>query len=102
MPKTIHLRVKKELEGAELQKVLKFKGALIKGSFTEIIHIADEDQQHHLNFFTAATQDKKQTEDFVKHYIAQNNLEGVVTLLKAFPKPHCTGTESVMPKAVPR
>lgn len=82
MPKTIHLRVKKELDSTEQQKVLKFKGVLIKNCYTEIIHLADEDEKFHLNFFTVSEEDKKHVEDFIQRYITENELGHLMCLVK--------------------
>ena len=87
MPKTIHLRVKKELDSSGMQKVLKFKGALIKGCYTEIIYIADEDDIFHLNFFTVSAEDKKPAENFIQQYIIENDMADFVHLISGTAKP---------------
>lgn len=87
MPKTIHLRIKKEMDSHGMQKVLKFKGALIKGCYTEIIHIADKDEMFHLNFFTVSAEDKKPAEEFIRRYIQENNIGDLVFLINDSTKP---------------
>ncbi|MDA6072612.1 hypothetical protein NJT12_23605 [Flavobacterium sp. AC] len=44
MEKTIKLRVKKDIDNRRELKVLKLKGILISKGFTQIIHIADENE----------------------------------------------------------
>lgn len=59
MNKTIKLRVKKEIERDKELKVLKLKGTLISRGYTEIIHIADENEDFHLNTFITSADHKK-------------------------------------------
>jgi len=81
MDKTIKLRVKKEIDNRNELKVLKLKGILITKGFTEIIHIADENEEFYLNSFSTSPDHKKEAEDFVLDYISTNNLTDVITLL---------------------
>ncbi len=83
MDKTIKLRVKKELDKGNQLKVLKLKGSLITKGYTEIIHIADEDEDFYLNSFLTSPDHKKEAEDFVLDYISVNNLSDTITLLTA-------------------
>ena len=83
MNKTINLRVKKEIDNNNELKVLKFKGTLITKGYTEIIHIADENENYYLNSFSILPEDKKQIEEFVLDYISDNNLMDTVTLLNS-------------------
>ncbi|QDW19006.1 hypothetical protein [Flavobacterium sp. KBS0721] len=82
MNKTIKLRVKKEIERDKELKVLKLKGTLISRGYTEIIHIADENEDFHLNTFTTSPDHKKEAENFVLDFISANNVTDIVTLLK--------------------
>ncbi|RKS92706.1 hypothetical protein BC952_2621 [Flavobacterium limicola] len=81
MDKTIKLRVKKEIGINNELKVLKLKGALITKGYTEIIHIADENEDFYLNSFSTSSENKKEAKDFVLDYIFVNNLTDTITLL---------------------
>lgn len=81
MDKTIKLRVKKEIDRSNELKVLKLKGSLITKGYTEIIHIADENEDFYLNSFSISLDLKKEAEDFVLDYISANNLADTITLL---------------------
>lgn len=81
MDKTIKMRVKREVATNEEIKILKLKGTLITKGYTEIIHIADEDEKFYLNSFTTSPDNKKKAEDFVLHYISSNDLEDAITLI---------------------
>jgi hypothetical protein len=81
MDKTIKLRVKKEIDNNNELKVLKLKGTLISKGYTEIIHIADENEDFHLNSFSTSPENKKEAEHFVLDYISDNNLKDTITLV---------------------
>jgi hypothetical protein len=81
MDKTIKLRVKKEIGNDNELKVLKLKGALIAKKYTEIIHIADENEDFYLNSFSTSPENKKDAEHFVLDYISNNNLKDTITLV---------------------
>ena len=81
MDKTIKLRVKKESGNDDELKVLKLKGALIAKKYTEIIHIADENEDFYLNSFSTSPENKKEAEHFVLDYISDNNLMNTITLV---------------------
>ena len=81
MDKTIKLRVKKEIDNRNELKVLKLKGSLISNGFTEIIHIADENEDFYLNSFSTSPDNKKEVEDFILHYISNNNLADTIALI---------------------
>lgn len=83
MDKTIKLRVKKEIDNRNELKVLKLKGSLISNGFTEIIHIADENEDFYLNSFSTSPDNKKEAEDFILHYISNNNLAETITLISS-------------------
>jgi len=86
MDKIIKLRVKKEIDRSNELKVLKLKGNLITKGFTEIIHIADENEDFYLNSFSTSVDHKKEAEDFVLDYISVNNLSDTITLLSSVNK----------------
>jgi hypothetical protein len=81
MDKTIKLRVKKEIGNSNELKVMKLKGALITRGYTEIIHIADENDDFYLNSFSSSSAHKKEAEDFILDYISNNNLTHTITLV---------------------
>ncbi len=81
MDKTIKLRVKKEIDNRNELKILKLKGSLISNGFTEIIHIADENEDFYLNSFSTAPENKKEAENFVLDYISENNLTEMINLI---------------------
>ncbi|MFV8324860.1 hypothetical protein [Flavobacterium sp. ZS1P14] len=81
MNKTIKLRVKKEIDRNNELKVLKLKGSLITKGYTEIIHIADENEDFYLNSFSTSVDHKKEAEDFILDYISDNNLTDTITLI---------------------
>ncbi|MFB9079190.1 hypothetical protein ACFFLS_03980 [Flavobacterium procerum] len=82
MESTIKLRVRKEIDNGSEFKVIKLKGSLIAGGFTEIIHISDEDEHYYLNTFSTPSRNKKSTEEFLLGYIADHQLNDAVMLLK--------------------
>jgi hypothetical protein len=81
MDKTIKLRVKKEMDNSNELKVLKLKGTLISRGYTEIIHIADENEDFYLNTFSISADHKKEAEDFLLEYISSNDLIDSVTVV---------------------
>lgn len=83
MDKTIKLRVRKEIGNSDELKVLKLKGALVANKYTEIIHIADENDDFYLNSFSTSPENKKEADHFVLDYISNNNLKDTITLVSA-------------------
>ena len=83
MDKTFKLRVKKEIDNSSELKVLKLKGTLISKGYTEIVHIADENEDFYLNSFSTSPENKKEAEHFVLDYISDNNLKDTITLVSA-------------------
>lgn len=81
MDQTIKFRVRKEIDNIGELKVLKLKGALISKGYTEIIHIADENADFYLNWFSISSDLKKEAQDFVLEYISSNELKQTITLL---------------------
>nr|WP_294931216.1 hypothetical protein [uncultured Flavobacterium sp.] len=81
MDKTIKLRIKRGIDSGNELKILKLKGTLITEGFTEIIHIADENEDFYLNSFSISKDDKKKAEDFVLGYISSHNLTDAITIL---------------------
>jgi hypothetical protein len=81
MDKTIKLRVKKEIDNGDELKVMKLKGTLISKRYTEIIHIADENDDFYLNSFSISPDLKKDVEDFVLSYISTHDLTDKIALV---------------------
>jgi hypothetical protein len=81
MDKTIQLRVRKQIDNSRELKVLKLKGTLISKGFTQIIHIADQDEDFYLNSFSTSPDCKKKAEDFVLDYISSHDLGDTISLL---------------------
>ncbi|MNY55604.1 hypothetical protein D3C86_1915940 [compost metagenome] len=81
MNKTIKLRVKREIDRDIELKILKLKGSLITKGYTEIIHIADENEDFYLNSFSSSPAHKKEAEDFILDYISNNNLTDAISLV---------------------
>ncbi|PJJ10692.1 hypothetical protein CLU83_4148 [Flavobacterium sp. 1] len=81
MNKTINLRVKRDVDRDIELKILKLKGSLITKGYTEIIHIADENEDFYLNSFSTSPDHKKEAEDFILDYISNNNLADTITLV---------------------
>lgn len=81
MNKTIKLRVKREIGNKNELMILKLKGKLISNGFTEIIHIADENENSYLNSFSISSDTEKQVEKFVLDYISEYNISGMITLI---------------------
>jgi hypothetical protein len=81
MDKTVKIRVKKEIDNSNELKVLKLKGSLITKGYTEIIHIADENEDFYYNSFSSSPAHKKEAEDFILDYISIHNLADTITLL---------------------
>ena len=79
MDKMIRLRVSKELKKEHERKIISLKGSQISGGYTDIIHIADEDESHHINFF--ATDRKEEVHELISMYIEQHSLAAIATLL---------------------
>ncbi|WP_427872348.1 hypothetical protein [Flavobacterium sp. MMS24-S5] len=81
MNKTVHLRVKKEIDRMSEVKVLKLKGSLIAKGYTEIIHIKDENEDFYLNTFSTDPDRKKEAENYVLEFISSNKLNESVSLI---------------------
>ncbi|WP_341872895.1 hypothetical protein [Flavobacterium fluviatile] len=82
MDKTINLRVRKEIDRSSELKVLKLKGSLITKGYTEIIHIADENDDFYLNSFSTSSELRKEAEQYLLEYIANNELNTMITVLE--------------------
>ena len=81
MNKTIKLRVKKAIDNPNEQKVIKLKGSIIAQGYTEIIHIADENEDFYLNSFQTLEAEKTEAEKFITDFIASNALEDTISII---------------------
>ena len=79
MDKMIRLRISKVLKKEHERKIISLKGSLISGGYTDIIHIDDEDELHHINFF--ATDRKDEALERIRTYIDQHSLAAIITLV---------------------
>lgn len=82
MVQDVKLQVRKDLSNHQQQSVIKLKGSLISRGYTQIIHIADQDDEFHINFFETAIDSKYEVQEFINAFIIKENLEDTVTLFK--------------------
>jgi len=81
MNKTISLKIKRGLTIEKEKKILQFKGLLISNSYTDIIHIADKNEDCYLNFFTILPEKRKEILDFITRMLKDNNLTEEVIIV---------------------
>lgn len=82
MEKDLKLQVRKDLSNHQQQNVIKLKGSLISRGYTQIIHIADQDEDFHINFFETAKNSKTEVQEFINAFIKKENLEDTVKLFQ--------------------
>lgn len=82
MDKAIKLKVKKGLDSDQELKIIKLKGTLISKGYTEIIHIADENDNFYINSFSISIEIKNEAQDYILDFITKENLGDTITLLK--------------------
>nr|WP_294929323.1 hypothetical protein [uncultured Flavobacterium sp.] len=82
MEKSVKLQVRKDLNKHQQQNVIKLKGSLISRGYTEIIHIADQDDDFHINFFETSIDTKNEVQEFINAFITKENLEDTIKLFK--------------------
>lgn len=63
MVQDVKLQVRKDLSNHQQQNVIKLKGSLISRGYTQIIHIADQDDEFHINFFETAIDSKYEVQN---------------------------------------
>lgn len=80
MEKSFKLQVRKELNGRQQQDVIKLKGSLIAGGYTEIIHILDQDEEFHINTFETPAERHNEVHDFIKAFINQADLSDTISI----------------------
>lgn len=82
MEKAVKLKVRKDLNNQQQQYVIQLKGSLISRGYTEIIHIADQDDEYHINFFETSKDFKNEVLEFISAFISKENLEDTVKLFR--------------------
>lgn len=82
MEKAVKLQVRKDLNNHQQQNVIKLKGSLISRGYTQIIHIADQDDEFHINFFETSKDFKNEVQEFISAFIAKENLEDAIKIFK--------------------
>jgi len=82
MEKAVKLQVRKDLNNHQQQNVIKLKGSLISRGYTEIIHIADQDDEFHINFFETSIDTKNEVREFINAFITKENLENTIKLFR--------------------
>ncbi|AWH86318.1 hypothetical protein HYN59_14915 [Flavobacterium album] len=79
MNTTVRLKIKKEVDTPTARKILKLKGSLIAGSFTDIIHFDDADESNYIHYFTVSFSQKEAAIAIIDTIIANEGLEGIVS-----------------------
>jgi hypothetical protein len=82
MEKTIQLKVKKDLDGHKQFMIIRLKGNLISKGYTEIIHIRDEDEDYHINFFEATSENRIAAQDYIAAFITAEDLSDTIAIYK--------------------
>jgi len=78
---TIRLNIKKDIDPVTEKKILRLKGSLIAGGFTDIIHFDDGDD-HYINYFSVAAIKKAEAVAHIRKNIEEMALEEFVHLLE--------------------
>lgn len=77
---TIRLTIQKDIDPATEKNVLRLKGGLIAGGFTDIIHFDDGDD-HYINSFSVAAIRKDEVVAHIRKNVEEMALEKFVQLL---------------------
>ncbi len=80
MEKVIQFKVRKDLDPRQQLTVIKLKGSLISKGYTEIIHISDQDEDFHINFFETDAEKRKDVQQYMASFINLENLSDTVTI----------------------
>ncbi|MFG4003359.1 hypothetical protein [Flavobacterium aquidurense] len=80
MEKAIQLKVRKDLDSLQQLKFIKLKGSLISKGYTEIIHIADQDEEFHINTFETAAENRNEVQQYIAAFIDSESLSGMICL----------------------
>lgn len=76
------LKVRKELDGKQQSNIIKLKGSLISKGYTEIIHILDQDEEFHINYFDIESGTDSEIREFISAFIAREQLEDSISIFK--------------------
>jgi hypothetical protein len=82
MEKEMRLKVRKELDARQQSNIIKLKGSLISKGYTEIIHILDQDEEFHINYFEIEMGSATEVEEFITAFIARENLQDSISIFK--------------------
>ncbi|MHC0443112.1 hypothetical protein [Flavobacterium sp. 3-210] len=82
MEKAIKLKVRKELNNHQQTNIIKLKGSLISKGYTEIIHILDQDEEFHINYFDTPAASKNEVLEYINAYIVKENLTDSISTEK--------------------
>lgn len=74
MEKAIKLKVRKELDSRQQLNIIKLKGSLIANGYTQIIHITDQDEEFHINYFDTPAELKNEVLEFINAFILKEDL----------------------------
>ncbi|MEN2416181.1 hypothetical protein [Flavobacterium mesophilum] len=80
MEKTIHLKVRKDLNAREQLTVIRLKGSLISKGYTQIIHIMDQDDEFHINTFETPAEQRNEVQHYISAFIASEDLSETISL----------------------
>lgn len=83
MEKAIKFKIRKELNSRQQQHIIKLKGSLISKGFTEIIHILDQDEEFHLNYFDTPAASRSEVLEFINDFIIKENLTDSISMENA-------------------
>lgn len=81
MVAVVKLKIRKELDGRQQLCVIKLKGNLILQGYTEIIHILDQDEDYHTNFFEIKAEKNNDVREFITTFINEENLEDTISFI---------------------
>lgn len=80
MEKGMKLKVRKDLDGKQQSNIIKLKGSLIAKGYTEIIHILDQDEEFHINFFDIENGTGIEVREFITAFIAREQLQDSISI----------------------
>lgn len=78
MERAIKLKVRKELNSHQQLNIIKLKGRLIAKGYTEIIHILDQDEDFHINYFDTPVESKNEVLEFINAFIVKEDLSDII------------------------
>lgn len=80
MEKAVKLQIRKDLNNKQQQNIIRLKGSLISRGYTEIIYIADQDDEFHINSFETSKDFKNEVQEFISAFITKENLEDAIKI----------------------